>query len=477
MPLYVATARLAAQDGDWRRAFLLGALCGIPYFGGTVYWVGAVVTTYGGLAPSAGLLVAVVLALYLTLYPALAAVLFVRLGRALGAGMLVIAPAVWVTTELLRGRLITAFPWVVLGYSQTNVLPVAQIASVVGVYGVSVLVASVSAAVAGLMLVGRRALVPAAGIAAVVVAVVAWGNWRLSDDALTRAGRPLTVAVVQGNVPQDEKWDPAMGREILARYLRLTRDAVGRGAKFVIWPESSTPFFFKEEPSGRAAIVDAVKAAGVWLLLGSDEVERGAPPHYYNAAFVVGPDGSIAPSYRKVRLVPFGEYVPFKSLLFFVGPLVESVSDFTAGAGPVMLPVAGTRVSTAICYEVVFPELTGEAVSAGSALLTTITNDAWYGRSSAPHQHFQQAAMRAIEQGRYLARAANTGISGVVDPYGRVLQQTPLFETAVATSEVRLLEGRTIYGKIGDSFTWAMVVLTLAALVTARPRLGRRHRP
>jgi apolipoprotein N-acyltransferase len=475
-PLYVALIRSSARNGGWRRAFVLGAICGTTYFAGTVYWVRDVVTTYGGLAPALGVLVAIVLVLYLTIYPALAAILLDRLARVLGPRALVLAPAVWVTTELLRGRLVTAFPWVLLGYSQVEILPVAQAASVVGVYGVSVLVAAVSAAIAGLVVSGRKAVLPAVAVFASVGAIAVWGAWRLSDDGLTRAGRPLVVAVAQGNVPQDEKWDPAHGRDILARYLRLTRESARRGARLVIWPESSTPFFFEEEPSGRAAIVDAVRAAGVWLLLGSDEVDRGAPPRYYNAAFLVAPDGTVAPSYRKVHLVPFGEYVPFKGMLFFVAPLVESVSDFTAGEAPVLLPVDGARVSTAICYEAVFPELTGEAVDAGSALLTTITNDAWYGRSSAPYQHFQQARMRAVEQGRYLARAANTGISGIVDPYGRVLQQTRLFETVAASSEVRLLDGRTVYGKIGDSFTWAMVVLTLLALVaTGRRRTAGAH--
>ena len=155
--------------------------------------------------------------------------------------------------------------------------------------------------------------------------------------------------------------------------------------------------------------------------------------------------------YQKIHLVPFGEYVPMKNLLFFAGPLVESVSDFSPGEEMPTMPVAGHQVSTAICYEVVYPGLAREAVAGGSQLLTTITNDAWYGRSSAPWQHFEQASLRAIEQGRYLARSANTGISGIVDPYGRVVVRSQLFEQAALVGEARFLTARTIYSRIGDA--------------------------
>jgi len=202
-------------------------------------------------------------------------------------------------------------------------------------------------------------------------------------------------------------------------------------------------------------------------------VEPGAPPKYYNAAFMVQPDGRTAAVYRKVHLVPFGEYVPLQSLLFFVGSIVESVSDFTPGEAIVPLPLDGVTISTAICYEIVYPGLVRQAVRQGSQLLTTITNDAWYGNSSAPHQHFLQASMRAIEQGRYLARAANTGISGIVDPYGRVLSRTGLFETTVVTGEVRLLSGLTVYGRIGDLFAYLCAALTFAAALAAAMRGGK----
>jgi apolipoprotein N-acyltransferase len=253
----------------------------------------------------------------------------------------------------------------------------------------------------------------------------------------------------------------------------MTREAAGRGAQLVIWPESSTPFPFLDNKAGGERIRALVRETGIELLLGSDQVDHQTRA-YYNAAFLVRKDGDVAGVYQKMHLVPFGEFVPLQQLLFFVGPLVEQVGGFTPGRDMVMLPTAHGPISTAICYEIVFPRLVGESVSRGSQLLTTITNDAWYGHSSAPYQHFLQASMRAIEQGRYLARAANTGITGFVDPYGRIVEQTEIFERAILIGNVRLLEARTIYGRIGDLFAYILAALTIVALLFApRRRSGQ----
>ncbi|MGH9219742.1 MAG: apolipoprotein N-acyltransferase, partial [Vicinamibacterales bacterium] len=245
---------------------------------------------------------------------------------------------------------------------------------------------------------------------------------------------------------------------------------------FIMWPESSTPFYFEEDPSG-TIVRRMVRQLGRPLLLGSDEFEQSEPPRHYNSAFMLDTGGATAAVYRKIQLVPFGEYVPFQRLLFFVGPLVEAVSAFSRGTRVTMLPVEGHMVSTAICYEVTYPALAREAVRQGSEMLTTITNDAWYGESSAAFQHFEMAAMRAIEQGRYLARAANTGISGIIDPYGRILVRTSLFETVAVVGEARFVQQKTLYARIGDVVAFASMAITLLALVIAyKESRGRSHR-
>jgi apolipoprotein N-acyltransferase len=455
------------------RALGLGFAAGLAYFVGTVYWTASVMRQFGDLALPVSALLMLLLAAYLALYPAIFALATHRLHAAFGRRALWLAPAVWVTTELGRGELFTGFPWVLLGYSQASVLPVAQLASVTGVYGLSFLVALVNVALVLAVLQGggrRLAWRPLAVAGVVVALVVAWGAARLRANTLTREGTPVRVGLIQGNVAQEQKWDPSRAGQILGRYLEMSRDAAARGAEFIVWPESSLPYFFEDEPEHGDAVRRLAFQTRTWVLFGGDQVRRGRPPKYYNSAFLLTPSGTVSAVYRKIHLVPFGEYVPLKKLLFFAGPLVESVSDFSPGETMPSMPVAGHLVSTAICYEVVYPELARQAVSGGSQLLTTITNDAWYGRSSAPWQHFAQASLRAVEQGRYLARSANTGISGIVDPYGRVVVRSALFERQALVGEARFLDGRTVYNRIGDTPAYACAILVLGAILVGRKR-------
>jgi apolipoprotein N-acyltransferase len=472
-PLLVAVGH-RRQPG--RRAFTLGLIAGAVHFAGTLYWLVETMTTFGGLATPTAALAAALLIAYLSLFPALFALIVARLVRAFGRRALLIAPFVWVATEMGRTYVLDGFPWELLGYSQTGVLPIAQLASVVGVYGLSAFVAMVSAAAAYAAVEPGAARWRIAGVVAVVVVAAGlWGGARLRGASLIHGGSPVRVAVLQGNILQDQKWDPAMAGPIMRRYIDMSREAIGRGAQFIVWPESATPLPYDRDVARGDAIRRLAREAQVTLLIGSDQIEpvrpvdQGKPQdRLYNAAYLIRPDGGTAAIYRKIHLVPFGEFVPFKRILFFVGPIVEAVSDFTPGSDALLLPVAGHRASTAICYEVIFAGLMRDFVEHGSELLTTITNDAWYGRSSAAYQHWQQASMRSIEEGRYLARAANTGISGFVDPYGRVLQKSELFQSVVMTEDVRFVTARTIYSRIGNLAGWLSVALTAAALLAAR---------
>jgi apolipoprotein N-acyltransferase len=475
-PLIIAIVRSPQSPGSTRRAFLLGIAAGGVYFAGTLYWLVETMTTFGGLSTPLAIVAAGALVAYLALFPAAFAVGVMRVRRRVGLfAAIALAPAIWVSTELGRQYVWDGFPWELLGYSQITFLPIVQLASVTGVYGLSALIALVSAAIASSVLLhGRQRWLMIGAAAGSVALCWLWGSQRLGKADLTRTGDPVRVAVLQGNIAQEDKWNPALADAITDKYLTMTRQALARGATFVLWPESSTPFYFEQDLVRGGAIRRLARESGATLLIGSDQIEplRRAPrdepaAQYYNAAFLVKPDGEVGAVYRKMHLVPFGEYVPLKNILFFAGTIVEAVSDFSPGSMPVLLPVGSHVASTAICYEVIYGSLMREFVIDGSELLTTITNDAWYGRSSAAFQHWDQAAMRAIENGRYLARAANTGISGFVDPYGRVMAKTGLFEEAILVEDVRFIQTRTIYSRIGDLVAWVCLALTGAALLAS----------
>jgi len=464
-----------------RESFLLGLTTGAIYFTGTLYWITRVMVVYGGLSSWAAVLVNAALIAYLALFPALFAVVVGRLAVAHGVRALVAAPLVWVATELGRTYLLTGFPWVLLGYSQATVIPIAQLASVFGVYGVSLLVAAVSAALATIGAGGNdakagRTFLPLAVIA--IITVTVWGSLRVSRGDLTHAGDPIRVGLVQGNVDQGEKWETARAAAIFDRYIGMTRQAIGDGAGLVLWPESSTPFMFEEDPVGAVRLRTLAQQARVPILFGSDQViwksQNGlrVADRMYNSAFLLRSDGTTPGIYRKLHLVPFGEYVPLRGLLFFAAPLVEAIgSGFAPGEQATALPLDGHSLSVAICYEVVYPDLVRRFVVSGSELLTTITNDAWFGATSAPYQHFEQASMRAIEEGRYLVRAANTGISGIVDPYGRVVARSGIYEERVIVGDARFLRVSTFYARHGDVLAYACVLVSVVLLALSRRRV------
>jgi apolipoprotein N-acyltransferase len=481
VPLLVALSgwdgRNASLPGvPARRGFILGLITGFVHYLGTMYWTAATVYTFGGLPVAFGVFVVILLALAMAMFVAGAAALIAISVRHFGARGLWLAPSAWVTFEFVRGTYVFGgFPWIPLGNTMVTLLPVAQLASVVGVFGLSWFVAFLNAGFAlAAMSEGRRRIIVAAATMAFIVAASLWGGMRLSSNTLTN-GAPIKVGIIQGNIAQTDKWDPSRARMILNRYLQLSREAAANGAQLLIWPEAATPFYFEGSPAGSGMIRSMVRQLGVPLLLGSDEDEDGDPPRSYNSAFMLDVGGATAAVHRKMHLVPFGEYVPLQKVLFFIGPLVEAVSAFSPGTRVTMLPVDGHMINTAICFEAAFPSFHREAVRQGSELLTTITNDAWYGESSAPYQHFELAAMRAIEQGRYLVRSANTGFSGIVDPYGRVLLRTNLFETTAVVGEARFVQAKTVYATIGDLAAFMSAAVVMFVLVWALVQDRKTH--
>ena len=461
---------MALHGAGAARAFRLGYLTGAASALGLLYWTALVVIQYGGLSLPAGIAAMVLLCLAVALFPSAFAWLVARWSAAFGPAGLLLAPFAWVATELLRNRSFLNFPWCLLGYSQQGNLPFVQIASVTAVYGVSFLVVLVSALLAWIAVETRAAMRRRAllGLVAALGGSWAWGTWILTRP-FEESGS-IRVGLVQAAIRQDEKWAPESAWRNVGRHIELTDQAAARGARLVVWPESAVPFLFDENPVLAEALRATVRRHGIYLLLGNDDREYGPADQHriFVGAKMLSPGGELGFRYHKIRLVPFGEYVPLQPLLTLGGrvtaKLVRQVSDFTPGTEPVVGEVDGRGFGAFICYEAIFPELVREFTARGSDLLVNITNDAWYGRTSAPYQHLAMAAFRAVENGRYLVRAANTGITAVVDPRGRVLEPTRLFERTVLVRDVPLVSGRTFYSRHGDLFAWACVAVTLAAL-------------
>ena len=430
-------------------------------------------TTFGDLSSGVAAGVALLLIVYLSLYPALVAHVIGRGVRAFGPRALWAAPPVWAAGEWARGHVMTGFPWVPLGNSQIDVTPIAQAASLVGVYGLSALVVLGSVALAWIV-VGP----PGRG------RVGAGGGGRRADRGPglvgrgARRARAISCAPARRSASRSSRatsrrarsgTPPSPTRSTAATW-RCRATAVARGATLVMWPESATPFIFEEHPAAEAMRLLA-RETGARLFVGSDQIERGAKPRYLqqrvpHPADRVGRRHLPQDAPGAVRRVRAARVDPVVR-----GAARRAGRRLRAGETLTVFRVREGAFTTGICYEAVFPELSREAVQRGSQLLTSITNDAWFGRSSAPWQHLAMARMRSVETGRYLARAANTGVSAIVDPYGRVVQATPLFEETVSVGEVRFLDGTTLYVRIGDVVPWAGLVVAIGLWVlSARGR-------
>jgi apolipoprotein N-acyltransferase len=306
-----------------------------------------------------------------------------------------------------------------------------------------------------------------------LLCALGYGTWRMGAEEHQGT---LRIAVVQGNIEQDKKWDPAYRTAVLDTYRRLTREALAQKPDLVIWPETATPFYFggnrRDDPELTEELRRFVQSIGVPLLTGSPTYEqRGRRYRLKNSAFLLGTGGSTESVYHKLHLVPFGEYVPLRnSLLFFIDKLVQGSGDFEAGSEHTVTSVrtAGTgavNISTVICYEIVFPDIVRRFVDRGAQVMTTITNDAWFGRTGAPYQHFSMAVFRAVENRVPVARAANTGISGFIDAKGRILEASPVFTEAALVRDLAPSDGaKTFYTRFGDVFAWLCVLAGIVLL-------------
>jgi apolipoprotein N-acyltransferase len=314
-------------------------------------------------------------------------------------------------------------------------------------------------------------LLPVVGVGLLLVATVLFGKGQMVSAETHR--REIRVSIVQGNIEQSIKWDPGFQERTIAIHNRLTREA-GRGADLIVWPETAVPFFLREGGPLSQQVLDLAKEMQSYLLVGSPDRTRDISSRYYNSAFLISPEGKIVQKYDKIHLVPFGEYVPLKSLLFFVQKMATGIGDFSPGQAFTVFEAPAGRFGVLICFEAIFPDQVRRYVLAGADFLVNITNDAWFGDSSAPYQHLSMAALRAVENGVILVRAANTGISALVTPTGRIVKQSDLFVETVLSGTMARRSAETFYTRYGDVFAWGCGLISVVVLAPTRRR-GRRE--
>lgn len=472
---FVAIAPLLlALNGVSRRAgFLYGHVAGTFQGFLLLSFVADVLRQYGGASSIAAWVLTFLLALAFGLFLGAFGALQAHLALAFGFRSLLLTPFAFVTCEFLRQYLLFGFPWCLLGYSQVDFPEFIQVASFTAVHGVSFLLAASSAGLAHALLTSsaseRRKGVTCAAVPLCVA--LAFGHARLQLPLEARGG--LSVGVIQASIPQNQKWETTLLQSNIDRHLALSRDAIARGAKLLVWPESAIAYEIDLYPEVLRQVSRLTTREGVFLLAGNDDRERDPEGvvRSYVGAKLISPEGRISMRYRKMRLVPFGEYLPvpaFVSRALAIERLVDNVSDFTAGKAASTGRVFGVSVGAFICYEAIFPSLVRRFSLNGAQVLFNLTNDGWYGTSAAPYQHYAMARFRAVENHRFLVRAANTGISAIIDPFGRELVRSDLMESRALVGDVTAISELTFYARHGDVFAWFAVVLcALAAGVAA----------
>jgi len=486
---------LGLRDAGPKHAFYLGLLAGFVHYATLLYWLVPTMRVYGplplGLAVGALLLLAFYLALYVSVFSVLLAAAVRR-----PLFLVVAAPVFWVALEYAKTFLFTGFPWGLVGYSQYAYLTLIQSADLFGVYGVSFFIVVINAAAFVIALhvlklpwgtggSGRAAARWEALLCAGIIVLafsgnVLYGSTRMADvDARAAASGQIGVSVVQGNIEQAIKWDDAFISETIERYIRLSGETMTESPDLVVWPETAMPFYFLREKEYTDRVLEGLKRMDAWFLIGSPayELEEGSGDFiFYNTAYLFDPKTRLAGAYDKVHLVPFGEYVPLGDRLPFVGRMVHSIGDFHPGEPGTVLSANKADLGVQICYEIIFPRYSARMVENGGNLIVNITNDAWFGETAGPVQHFSMTVFRAVENRKSLVRSANTGISAFVDPAGRILEQTRLNETAAIYREMPVMDGdRSFYTNYPGALP-AFCILSSFLIVAAAAARRKRNK-
>ena len=456
-----------------RRAAAIGWWFGLGFFLTGVSWVYVSLDTFGAMPAPLAAFFTLLFCAFLALFPGISGYLFSALRVPLWMKLVIVAPAAWTLTEWVRGWIFTGFPWLAIGYSQVPDSGLAGYAPLAGIFSVSVvsvMSAGLVALVANALFESRRSRASLSRVAApVAVLLVVWtaGYALKAISWTTRHGEPVEITLLQGNIPQQIKWTTEGLRTTLLRYREL---ALASKAKLIVFPETAIPLFLRDIPADYlSSIADHARHNGGDVLIGVPE--QLASGDYYNSVISLGT--SPIQAYRKSHLVPFGEFIPLRPVLgWIVSVLAIPLQDFSRGGlDQQPLAVAGQRVALNICYEDAFGEEIIRQLPQAT-MLVNVSNVAWFGRSIAPYQHLQISQARALETGRYMMRATNTGMTGVIDPFGRVVQVATEFTTAAVTARVQGYTGATPYVRMGNSGALALCALMLVAATAYSRRRG-----
>lgn len=461
-PLFYAMGKYS-----YRHPFVPGFITGIAAYLGLIYWVLVAMNTYGGIDILTSALILLLFVLYLSLYMGCFTVAISLMQKRMSVPIYISAPFVWTLLEYLRGVALTGFPWSFLAHSQHNFLTFIQVASITGSYFLSFLIVAINCIVFFVALKKPISKVYLTAIFIMVIASVAFGLARLHEPQEAK----LTTAIVQGNIRQDVKWDNNFKIKTIQVYYQNTIKS-GSNVDFVVWPETALPLVFNEEVYVNQHIKTLPPMVNSHILFGTIWKDRNGK--LYNSSYLIGKNGDVNGIYNKAHLVPFGEYTPLVRYLPFLQKITAQGAGFASGDGHDPIITSMGKVGILICYEGVFPYITNTTVAKGAQFLVNLTNDAWYERTSAAYQHLAFYVFRAVETDRYVLRAANTGISAIIDPRGRIKERTPIFEERVLKGSFSLRDNVTFYVNHGDYFI-LISFLSLLAIITVQ-FLRRKYR-
>ena len=450
VPWLVALAREESRG----RALLSGLVFGIAYWCTSIPWIVYVVTRYGGQSLALGVASLVILALILAQWPAMVAWATVSIAPSGSARRLAVFPLLWMASEHARSFFYKGFPWNLTGHALYRHPIWLQSASLWGVFGIGALTLGVSALLAGAVSRGRAR--PLLFGALLVLAVGVWGAVRLASPQAGRA--ELTVALLQPNLTEQMRATPEGAARSYQAVIAQARQVAGQRPGLILIPESALPAYWDRSEMLRHDLASIAREGSSILF---SDVQEDSDGRYYNAARLLTPSGMAGRPYRKVHLVPFGEYVPLPKVFFFVRQISSEIGEFSAAPEPALIRSGPLAIGVGICYEIIYPSLALREVAAGANLLVTISNDSWYGHGGAQEQHFAGAVLRSVENSRSLLRAAITGISGIVDARGRIRAQSRPDEKTTLTGTVVLGEERTAWTRWGF---WIPRVADLGAL-------------